>query len=179
MVFPSLHSPPAGIRPNGSYGSSFVDNTSSDSAVAELATQILRPDFLQEHWQKDRQLSELQRQNMDLARALTEMQHSNWVLSSHLSYRNQNSVWDMNRRLARLIDQIIDRSSTDVTPSRAISELVSDIEAKEKEIYNLKDSLQEQQVVLEHRSHQLTRMEMLLSQQGKHEMANIPSGSTV
>ena len=179
MVFPFSHSSPAGIRPNGSYGSSFVDNTSSDSAVAELATQILRPAFLQEHWQKDHRLSELQRQNMDLARALTEMQHSNWVLSSHLSYRNQNSVWAMNRRLARLIDQIIDRSSTDVTPSRAILELVSDIEAMEKEICNLKGSLQEQQVVLEHWSHQLARMEMLLSQQGKHEMANIPSGSRV
>jgi septal ring factor EnvC (AmiA/AmiB activator) len=85
----------------------------------------------------------------------------------------------MNRRLARLIDQIIDRSSTEVTPSQAIAELVSDIEAKEKEICNLKGSLQEQQVVLEHRSHQLARMEMLLSQQGKHEMAKILSGSAV
>jgi hypothetical protein len=173
MVFPFSHSLPTGIRPIGSYGLSFVDNTRSDSAVAELATQILRPDFLQEHWQKDRQLSELQRQNLDLARALMEMQHSNSVLSSHLSYSNQNSVWDMNRRLARLIDQIIDRSSTDVTPSQAIAELVSEIEAKEKEICNLKGSLREQQVVLEHRSHQLARME------GKHEMAKIPSGLTV
>jgi hypothetical protein len=85
----------------------------------------------------------------------------------------------MNRRLARSIDQIIDQSSTDVTPSRAIADLVSDIEAKEKEIRNLKDSLQDQQVVLEHRSYQLARMEMLLSQQGKHKMAEIPSGSTV
>jgi hypothetical protein len=70
MVFPFSHSPPAGIHPNGIYGSSFMDNTRSDSAVAELATRILRPGFLQEHWQKDRQLSELQRQNLELARAL-------------------------------------------------------------------------------------------------------------
>jgi DNA repair exonuclease SbcCD ATPase subunit len=179
MVFPFSHSPPAGIRPNGSYGSSFVDNTSSDSAVAKLATRILRSDFLQEHWQKDRQLSELQRQNLDLARALTKMQHSNSVLSCHLSYSNQNAVWDMNRRLARLIDQMIDQSSTAATPSRTIADLVSDIEAKEKEICDLKGSLQEQRVVLEHRSHQLAHMEMLLGQQGKHEMAKIPSGSTV
>ena len=173
-LFP--RNPPAAVWTDDGYDYSLADGMRRDAVVTELAKRAFHPAFLQEYWQKDHHLSELQRQNLDLVRALNEMQHSYYVLSCHLSNSNRDGVWEMNRRLARLLDQMIDKSPSGTTRSRTIAELVSDIETKEKKIGNLERSLREQQAVLEHTSYQLAQMEMVARQQGKQETAKLPYG---